>query len=125
MSQSVSTGYLAFYGLLDGLYAVTQSDEIASLLGEMSLLADGISADAAAWDDWKRLEREATPAPLLETAIAFLDALLLDSPEIRDCQRLLRDAIERKEESLIWLAFLRQLSRAENGEIDARLKFVD
>lgn len=37
-----------------GLYQRTRSDELGSLLGDLSLLEDGITADPAAWGDWLR-----------------------------------------------------------------------
>jgi len=36
------------------LYERTQSDELGALLGDLSLLSDGTTADPAAWRDWLR-----------------------------------------------------------------------
>ena len=44
--------YLAMYEFLGELYRRTKSDELGALLGGMSFLADGETADPAAWKDW-------------------------------------------------------------------------
>ncbi|MBB5406862.1 hypothetical protein HDG34_000783 [Paraburkholderia sp. HC6.4b] len=46
--------YLAMYEFLVELYQRTKSDELGSLLGSMSYLADGETADPAVWKDWMR-----------------------------------------------------------------------
>ena len=46
--------YLAMYEFLVELYQRTKSDELGSLLGGMSYLADGETADPAVWKDWMR-----------------------------------------------------------------------
>lgn len=44
--------YLAMYAFLEAEYQLTSSDEIAGLLGGMSLLPDGSPADPAVKDQW-------------------------------------------------------------------------
>ena len=44
--------YLAMYEFLVDLYQRTKSDELGSLLGSMSYLSDGETADPAIWKDW-------------------------------------------------------------------------
>jgi hypothetical protein len=44
--------YLATYEFLVRLYERTESDAVGSLLGDMSFLVDGQTADPAAWTDW-------------------------------------------------------------------------
>jgi hypothetical protein len=46
--------YFAMYEFLVDLYQRTQSDDLGSLLGSMSYLADGETADSAIWKDWMR-----------------------------------------------------------------------
>ncbi|WP_321897890.1 hypothetical protein [Paraburkholderia heleia] len=46
--------YLAMYEFLVDLYQRTKSDELGSLLGSMSYLGDGETADPAVWKDWMR-----------------------------------------------------------------------
>ena len=53
-SVTIKAAYLAMYEFLVELYERTQSDELGSLLGDLSLLADGTTADPAAWNDWLR-----------------------------------------------------------------------
>ena len=50
--------YLAMYKFLDNEYALTQSDDIGILLGGMSFLEDGRTADEAAWEDWIHAVKE-------------------------------------------------------------------
>ena len=45
--------YLAMYSFLDAHYQRTKSDDIGALLGSMSLLPDGITADPAVADEWQ------------------------------------------------------------------------
>ena len=46
------TAYVAMYEFLVGYYERTKSDDVGALLGGMSLLADGDTADPAMWSDW-------------------------------------------------------------------------
>lgn len=46
--------YLAMYEFLVELYQRTENDELGALLGSMSLLPDGCTADPAVWKDWQR-----------------------------------------------------------------------
>ena len=45
--------YLAMYSFLEEYYKLTNSDEIGGLLGSMSLLQDGGSADPEILGEWK------------------------------------------------------------------------
>ncbi|PXF62586.1 hypothetical protein [Kangiella spongicola] len=45
-------GYLAMIAFLENYYSLTNADEIGALLGGLSLLPDGSSADPAAISDW-------------------------------------------------------------------------
>ena len=45
--------YLAMHAFLEKYYEMTKSDEIAGLLGSMSILKDGNSVDPAYMKDWK------------------------------------------------------------------------
>lgn len=49
---SVTDAYKAMYHFLNKTYQLTHSDDIGSLLGWMSTLDDGTTADPAIWDDW-------------------------------------------------------------------------
>lgn len=44
--------YLSMFAFLERYYELTKSDDIGSLLGSMSLLQDGETADPAIWNDW-------------------------------------------------------------------------
>lgn len=44
--------YKAMYEFLVGYYDRTGSDDVGALLGSMSLLSDGSTADPACWQDW-------------------------------------------------------------------------
>ena len=46
------TAYLAMFDFLEQRYESTRSDDIGALLGSMSLLNDGGTADPALWSDW-------------------------------------------------------------------------
>jgi hypothetical protein len=49
---TVKTAYIAMYKFLENEYHLTKSDDIGGLLGGMSLLENGSTADPAAWGDW-------------------------------------------------------------------------
>ncbi len=46
--------YAAMFVFLEGVYKRTGSGDLGALLGGMSFLADGETADPAAWADWER-----------------------------------------------------------------------
>jgi hypothetical protein len=46
--------YAAMFRFLERLYMRTKSDELGGLLGEMSMLEDGLPADPAIVDDWRQ-----------------------------------------------------------------------
>ncbi|MFK8031986.1 MAG: hypothetical protein AB8G18_17280 [Gammaproteobacteria bacterium] len=50
---TVKQAYLAMYSFLENYYTVTKSDEIGGLLGSMSLLSDGVTADPAISQEWQ------------------------------------------------------------------------
>ena len=53
--------YLAMFSFLENHWIRTKSDELGALLGSMSLLPDGGTADPAVWQEWIRaLERSET-----------------------------------------------------------------
>jgi len=45
--------YVAMLVFLEGVFERTQSEDLGALLGGMSLLRDGGTADPAAWHDWE------------------------------------------------------------------------
>lgn len=45
--------FLAMYAFLDEYYQATKSDDVGGLLGSMSLLSDGCSADPAIQQEWE------------------------------------------------------------------------
>ena len=49
---SAKQAYVAMYAYLEKLYENTKADYLGGLLGGMSLLGDGTTADPAAWTDW-------------------------------------------------------------------------
>jgi len=51
--------YAAMFAFLEELYRRTASDELGALLGGMSLLQDGGTADPAIWADWEDAVRKA------------------------------------------------------------------
>ena len=49
---SEDEAYLAMFAFVEKRYRLTQSDDIGSFLGDMSLLFSGGTADPALQDDW-------------------------------------------------------------------------
>lgn len=49
---TVHESYLAMYAYLERYYQLTGADEVGAMLGGMSLLDDGGTADPAVWSDW-------------------------------------------------------------------------
>jgi hypothetical protein len=45
--------FLAMYAFLEKYYALTSSDDVGGLLGSLSMLPDGNSADPAVREDWE------------------------------------------------------------------------
>jgi hypothetical protein len=65
---SVREAYLAMYAFLERQRDQTSSDDLGALLGSMSLLPDGGTADPALWGEWledvARARREAVKPAL-------------------------------------------------------------
>lgn len=61
--------YIAMYRYLENLYELTDSDDLAGFLGDMSILPDGGTADPAAWEDWLDAIKKARGASLDEIAL--------------------------------------------------------
>lgn len=51
--------YAAMFAFLEKRYQLTESDDLGALLGAMSLLPDGGTADPAIWEDWLNAIEEA------------------------------------------------------------------
>ncbi len=51
--------YAAMFAFLEHRYRLTGSDELGALLGSMSLLPGGNTADPAIWEDWLNAIRKA------------------------------------------------------------------
>ncbi|HYH95873.1 hypothetical protein [Hyalangium sp.] len=49
---TVREAYAAMHRYLERLYELAGADELGGLLGSMSLLPDGQTADPTAWTDW-------------------------------------------------------------------------
>ncbi len=53
MNLNEKEAFIAMFYFLDAYFDRTKSDEIGSLLGDLTLLDDGKPADPAAWEDWQ------------------------------------------------------------------------
>jgi len=51
-SLTFKEAYLAMFAYLSATYHQCGGEELGGLLGSMSLLADGGTADPAVWPDW-------------------------------------------------------------------------
>ena len=51
--------YVAMFAFLEHRYRLTESDDLGALLGSMSLLPGGGTADPAIWEDWLNAIKEA------------------------------------------------------------------
>ena len=51
--------YAAMFAFLENRYRMTESHELGALLGSMSLLPGGGTADPAIWADWLNAIKEA------------------------------------------------------------------
>ena len=49
---SLQEAYLSMFEFIVELYKRTKSDDLGAILGDLSLLPDGTTADPAAWNDW-------------------------------------------------------------------------
>jgi hypothetical protein len=56
---TLQEAYLSMFEFIVELYNRTKSDELGALLGDLSLLDDGSTADPAAWEDWLRCVEKA------------------------------------------------------------------
>ena len=51
------------FAYLEALWEETKSDDLGGFLGSMSFLADGGTADPAAWSDWLTAVKKITENP--------------------------------------------------------------
>ena len=51
--------YTAMFAFLEHRYRLTEPDDLGALLGDMSLLPTGSTADPAIWDEWLNPIKEA------------------------------------------------------------------
>lgn len=56
---SENEAYVAMFAFLEHRYRLTTSDDLGALLGDMSLLPGGGTADPAIWEDWLNAIKEA------------------------------------------------------------------
>ena len=68
---TIKEAYLAMYSFLESEYKLTKSDEIGGLLGDLSLLQDGSSADPAAEQQWSEAVKKAK-AGEVDAALKFV-----------------------------------------------------
>jgi hypothetical protein len=52
------------YAFLEHYYQLTQSDEVGAMLGWMSMLEDGETADPAVWGEWLQAVQQAANADI-------------------------------------------------------------
>ncbi len=65
--------YKAMYNFLEEYYLRTKSDDIGSLLGDISLLTDGTSADPAVKNDWNKAYDKAINNSNDDYLLKFID----------------------------------------------------
>ncbi len=67
MKLDIKQSYLAMFEQLDGIYEETKDDCLGSLLGGFNpdLFIGSMSADPAAWEDWKKAVEKITGEELL------------------------------------------------------------
>lgn len=110
--------YTALFGLLEGLYELSKSDDVASLLGDMSLLPDGTSADTEVLIRWQSYGAISSEGVAYKCAIKFLDreVELTRSSHLAFVANTMRHDYGRDpNESLLRKAWLYQVERARNG----------
>lgn len=63
--RSLKQAYLAMFAFLDQSQKTLGSDDLAALLGEMSLLPDGSPADPGYWREWEEAVDRSQKQPKL------------------------------------------------------------
>ena len=69
---TIQEAYKAMYAYLEQYYQQTGANDIGAMLGAMSTLRDGGTADPAVWEDWLRAVQQATGASV-ETELRLDD----------------------------------------------------
>lgn len=60
---SPKQAYLSMFAFLEHMQQTLESDDLAMLLGGLSLLSDGGSADPACWSEWEDAVTRALKEP--------------------------------------------------------------
>lgn len=63
--------YVAMFLFLERYYQMTHSDDVGGLLGGMSLLVDGTTADPALWNDWMECVQRVSSGEVGESNIGL------------------------------------------------------
>jgi hypothetical protein len=132
-------GYLAMYAFLDLLWRRKDEawDELAGMLGSMSLLRDGTPADQAYAQDWdEALERATgrrrgsfTPAEMFQAMLAFLRAYESRGADDEFKRLIVRltaavPANSPPTDPQVWQDWIGCVEQARANEVDARLILV-
>ncbi len=73
MEDQKKIAYKAMFKFLDEYYKRGKSDDIGALLGSLSLLNDGKSADPSMMDDWEEAYEEALKGSDDDYLLKFID----------------------------------------------------
>lgn len=118
--------YTALYGLIDRIWRLTDSDDMATLLGEMGLRRDGTSAEPDIMARWRSYGTIDSEQAGYECAIKFLDRQveLTHSKDLASLVKHLRSHRGKdRNQSLLRKAWLHQIDLTRSGLLSAAFEF--
>lgn len=108
--MNLKESYFFMYGFFSNYYFMTHHDEMGALLGEFTILEDGIPGDPAAWEDWSESVQKITKRKQI-TEDEALQAMLVLMKEYNDHQGLsLKKVIKYLEKTINVIAKQKELA---------------
>lgn len=132
---TVNLAYKAMYVYFENLYETTRIDDLGGILGGMSLLPDGGTADPAIWSDWIDSVKKVNPNINSLTFIQAYEAmcfflqncyLLTNSKELAFLLKKMKLRVNQDiPNSKNWKNWLSAINKVRKKNLDISLKLSE
>jgi len=122
---TLKEAYAAMYVFLEKRYNQTKSDDIGGMLGDMSFLQDGSTADPATWGDWLKSIGLGKNQITVTEAYAAMQTFVVKCYSWTDIAKKFNSASVLPDgkpiDSAIWEDWLKCIEVAKAGNVDMDL----